>query len=57
MRHHDQLVRIEVPTQHITQLTDEKLREKIVTFFKQLGFKYVTLDLQGFRTGSANEVL
>ncbi|MBN1437597.1 MAG: ATP-dependent sacrificial sulfur transferase LarE [Sedimentisphaerales bacterium] len=57
MRHHDQLVRIEVPTEHIAKLTDEKLREKIVTFFKQLGFKYVTLDLQGFRSGSANEVL
>ena len=57
VRHHDKIVRIEVPAGQITQLIQDGQREKIVTFFKNLGFNYITLDLQGFRTGSGNEVL
>ncbi|MBN1764795.1 MAG: hypothetical protein JW860_06020, partial [Sedimentisphaerales bacterium] len=57
VRHHDNLVRIEVPSDKIMEMAEPDTRKKIVTFFKQLGFKYVSLDLQGFRSGSANEVL
>ncbi len=57
VRHHDQLVRIEVPHEQIPLITHDDTREKIVDFFKKLGFTYVTLDLQGFRSGSGNEVL
>jgi len=57
VRHHDKLVRIEVPNEQIDIITQQGTREKIVNFFKKLGFTYVTLDLQGFRSGSGNEML
>lgn len=55
--HDERTARIEVGTQEITRLMDDVLREKIVTRLKGLGFTYITLDLQGYRTGSMNEVL
>ncbi len=57
VRHHGNLARIEVPADKIELLTAKDLREKIVTFFREIGFTYVTLDLQGFRSGSGNEIL
>jgi len=57
VRHHGNLARIEVPAEKIELLASKDLREKIVAFFRELGFIYVTLDLQGFRSGSGNEVL
>ncbi|MDP2886599.1 MAG: ATP-dependent sacrificial sulfur transferase LarE [Ignavibacteria bacterium] len=58
VRHHDdKTARLEVGPQEINRLFDSSLREKIVSHFKSLGFAYVTLDLQGYRTGSMNEVL
>lgn len=55
VRHHDQLARIEVIPEEINKVIEK--REEIFARFKQLGFTYVTLDLQGYRTGSMNEVL
>lgn len=49
--------RIEVEPGKIERLLDGGLRERIVQEVKNLGFRYVTLDLQGYRTGSMNEVL
>lgn len=58
VRHHDdKTARLEVGPQEFDRLLDNALREKIVNHFKSLGFAYVTLDLQGYRTGSMNEVL
>lgn len=57
VRHHDRLARIEVPVQHLHELVNSGKREEIVTYFKQLGFTYVSLDMQGFRSGSANEIM
>ena len=58
VRHHDdRTARLEVGPQEIDRLFEPALREKIVSHFKTLGFAYVTLDLQGYRTGSMNEVL
>jgi uncharacterized protein len=57
VRHHDKLVRIEVPPDRFGELIDDQRSRQIVDFFKKLGFTYVTLDLQGFRSGSANEAL
>ena len=58
VRHHDdKTARLEIGPQEFGRLFDDPLREKIVTQFKKLGFMYVTLDLQGYRTGSMNEVL
>ena len=52
-----ELARIEVAPNQISRLADEELRERVVAAFKELGFSYVTLDLQGYRTGSMNELL
>jgi uncharacterized protein len=49
------LARIEVPTSEIDRLIG--LRETVTAYFKQIGFQYITVDLEGFRSGSLNEVL
>jgi len=51
------LARIEVYPEEISRLMNGSLREKVVNHFKKIGYQYVTLDLQGFRSGSMNEVL
>ncbi len=56
VRHHHDIARIEVPREDIAKITGPGL-DKIVTKLKDLGFTYVTLDLQGFRSGSMNETL
>jgi uncharacterized protein len=55
MRHHDDVARIEVEPQDMAVLVEQ--RERIVARLKELGYRYVTLDLAGFRSGSLNEVL
>ena len=55
VRHHDQIVRLEVSPQEMGKVWEQNLFARIVTFYKSLGFKYVTLDLQGYRTGSMNQ--
>jgi uncharacterized protein len=58
LRFHDErTARIEVAPGEISRLLNEELREKMMHQIKGLGFTYVTLDLQGYRTGSMNEVL
>lgn len=57
VRHHDTIARIEVPVREIGKIAAEPLRSKIIEKLKSLGFKFVTLDLQGFRSGSLNESL
>jgi len=57
VRDHDDVARIEVPADKISLFLDETIREKIIDKLKALGYKYVALDLQGFRSGSLNEVL
>ena len=55
VRYHGNLARIEVASAAFPELLTH--REAIIGFFKQQGFAYVTLDLEGYRTGSMNEVL
>ena len=57
VRHHDIIARIEVHAEYIDKVVTEQNRSKIVEKLKSLGFKYVTVDLQGFRSGSLNEAL
>jgi pyridinium-3,5-biscarboxylic acid mononucleotide sulfurtransferase len=58
VRFHDpQTARIEVGPQELSRILDDAVRSRIIDSFKNLGFTYVTLDLQGYRTGSMNEVL
>lgn len=55
VRYHGDIARIEVPPEDILKLIGH--RSEIVQKLKRLGFTYVTLDLQGFRSGSLNEAL
>ena len=55
VRDHDAIARIEVPTEDISRLAEH--RDRIVRSLKALGYQYVSLDLQGFRSGSMNEPL
>jgi uncharacterized protein len=57
VRDHDRLARIELPPEEIPRLWQEGRRDAIVARFRELGYLYVTVDLQGFRSGSANEAL
>ncbi len=55
VRDHGDLARIEVPAAQIEQVV--AARDRIAAEFRSLGFRYITLDLEGFRSGSMNEVL
>ena len=55
VRHHDALARIEVPVEDLPRVVAQ--REAIESGLRALGYRYVTLDLGGFRSGSMNEVL
>jgi uncharacterized protein len=55
--HEGELARIEVPAAELERLTDPSLRESLVAQLSELGFRYVTLDLEGFRSGSLNELV
>jgi pyridinium-3,5-biscarboxylic acid mononucleotide sulfurtransferase len=55
VRHHDSVARIEVPLDDLPSMLAN--REAVVAALKAAGYVYVTLDLQGFRSGSANEEL
>lgn len=58
VRHHDdRTARLEVGPQEFHRFFDESFRNEVVSHLKILGYLYVTLDLQGYRTGSMNEVL
>ncbi|MEM2429176.1 MAG: ATP-dependent sacrificial sulfur transferase LarE [Nitrososphaerales archaeon] len=57
VRDHDGIARIEVGKDERKKLFDEKLMEIIDAKLKELGFKYVTIDLIGYRTGSMDEIL
>ena len=57
VRHHDQLVRLEIARAEMDRVMRPEVFEDLAARFRKLGFKYVTLDLEGFRTGSMNEVL
>ena len=57
VRHHDTIARIELGQKEMQTFWECNLRDKIVNQLKTLGYYYVTLDLQGYRTGSMNEAL
>jgi uncharacterized protein len=57
VRHHDRLARLELPIEEMPRLWADDRHAAIVRRFRELGYLYVTLDLQGFRSGSANEAL
>ena len=57
VRHHDTIARIELGPRELSLFSEAGRQNEIVQHFKSLGYKYVTLDLEGYRTGSMNEAL
>ena len=55
--HEGELARIEVPAGDLMRLTDAAVRERLIRRFAQLGFRFVTLDLEGFSSGSLNRLI
>jgi uncharacterized protein len=55
--HEGELARIEVPASGLAQLVDPQMRDDLLKYLKSLGFRYVTLDLEGFRSGNLNELI
>ena len=56
VRHHDRIARIEVLKEDVPKLLEEKLKRQVLSYFKKLGYSYVTVDLEGYRSGSMNPV-
>jgi len=56
-RFHGELVRIEISRDELPKALDPAMAARFTVIFKALGYKYVTLDLEGYRQGSLNEVL
>ena len=57
VRHYDEMARIEVSKEEIKKLFNNGTSEKISKRLKEIGFKYITVDLEGYRTGSMNLTL
>ena len=57
VRYHEELVRLEFAPEELPKALNLTMASILVTQFKALGFKYVTIDLEGYRSGSLNEVL
>ncbi|HTT19454.1 MAG TPA: ATP-dependent sacrificial sulfur transferase LarE [Candidatus Sulfotelmatobacter sp.] len=57
VRHHGDIVRIEISREELERALNPDMAAQFTAIFKQLGFKFVTLDLEGFRSGSMNALL
>lgn len=57
VRHHGDIVRIEVANDELERALNPTMTAEFTRIFKRLGFKFVTLDLEGFRSGSMNALL
>jgi uncharacterized protein len=57
VRHHDSVARLELADHQLSRALDPEIREKLVRELKVIGYQYISLDLQGYRSGSLNEGL
>jgi pyridinium-3,5-biscarboxylic acid mononucleotide sulfurtransferase len=57
VRHHGEMVRIEIAPDELSRALDLAMVAEFTRIFKTLGFKFITLDLEGFRSGSMNSLL
>jgi len=57
VRHHGEIVRIEIAREEMSRALTPEMAAEFARIFKSLGFKFVTLDLEGFRSGSMNSLL
>ena len=55
--HEGELARIEVPIAEVSRLADSSVRDHLARRFRELGFRFITLDLEGFRSGSLNDLV
>ena len=57
VRHHGEIVRIEIAREELPRALNLEMNAEFMRIFKALGFQFVTLDLEGFRSGSMNSLL
>jgi uncharacterized protein len=57
VRHHGDIARIELRKDQINRMLNEDIRKDVVSKLKEIGFKYVAIDIEGYRTGSMNEAV
>ena len=57
VRHHGDIVRLEISREELPRAMTPEMAGTFTSIFKKLGFKFVTLDLEGFRSGSMNALL
>lgn len=57
VRHHEELVRLEIAPAELERALQREVVDELARRFRALGFRYVTLDLHGYRTGAMNEIL
>ncbi len=57
VRHHGDVARLEVAAEEMPRVLEGTVRDALVRDLKSIGYRYISLDLQGYRTGSLNEVL
>ena len=57
VRHHGEIVRVEIAREELSNAMTPTMAKEFTRIFKALGFRYVTLDLEGFRSGSMNDIL
>ncbi len=55
--HEGDLARIEVPLTEVSRMADDTIRSNLTRRLREIGFRYITLDLEGFRSGSLNELI
>ena len=57
VRHHDSIAKIEIPSDDFTNFMTQEIREKVNTYLKTLGFIWIAVDIEGYRTGSLNKAI
>jgi uncharacterized protein len=55
--HKGDLARLEVPVESLDRLVDDAFRRDLAARLRAIGFKFITLDLEGFRSGSLNQLV
>lgn len=55
VRYHGDMARIELRIKEMNRMLDKRIRSKVIEHFKKIGFKYISLDLEGFRSGRFNQ--
>ena len=57
VRHHDKIARIEIEKKYFDTIIKDDMLTKISEYFKSIGFTWITLDIDGFKSGNLNKVI